>query len=161
MKNKNLMIKFLGILFILSFSYKATALFDVQYYHYLHDELSAQMLVVRYIVSWVIKLTGIVCGLGLLEFKELFRKVSIGLWFFIVTTISFKHPLHGFELHTGLIVKKYRIQLPSDFEVYQLAFYSMIGARLFDGLVGIFVIWWLSRPHIKAQFSPLFSRKSN
>ena len=135
-------------------------LFDFGYYRYLFQPLPGWLIFFRYFISWALKITGIIAGIGILRLKDTYRKLAIYLFIFTICTIYWKHPFFGFARHTAYMDRIFnnsgfyqalaeRLPMPS---FSSLANVSAIVAQVIDVLFAAICIYYFTRPKVKGQF---------
>ncbi|MBI4341225.1 MAG: hypothetical protein HY598_02965 [Candidatus Omnitrophica bacterium] len=144
----------LGVGFIATSLLQLTALLDLRHYRYLFQNWPGEFLLLRFAASWVMRILGIAAGLGLLAQDERARKAVLGLSWFTILTVYWKHPYDGFLRHVRYVndmldglLEQLRISLPS------LALWSCITTMVFEVACASVVLYYLTRPRIKAHFA--------
>ena len=150
---------FAAIIIVTSLAQMMTLL-NFEYYRYLFCPMPEWLLLSRYFISWVLRITGLVCGVGLLCKSNLLRRVAIYLFLFTALTVSLKHPYLGFEKHALFLdqwVIRYALY-PVRWGGYGLlSFYpwakiSALVARLLDLVFALAFICYFTRPKIREYF---------
>jgi len=147
-------INIFGILLIFSSLFQMTGLGFARY-KYLFDYMSAEIVLFRYFISWMLRILGIASAIGILRRKDIFRKIALGIFIFTILTVYWKHPHIGFERHT-----QYLDQMAIETGISELrtrsfsslTSYAVIGARFLDALFAACFIYYFTRPKVKAQF---------
>lgn len=125
---------------------------DFNTYYIKFDPLAPEIIFARYLVSWLIRIILFIAGIGIIFRKEIFRRVLIGLAFFNLLTVPWKHPLIAvkkyilFKIDTGVLAADL---LPALDRIAWL--YVGVYATL-DIVVAAFFIYLLTRPGMKGQF---------
>ena len=124
-------------------------------YKIIHQSLPEWLIVIRYIVSCGLRIVGLVSGIGILYLNDVFRKIAIGLGIFVMSTIFFKHPFHGFSVQADKIEELV-------FLIRELGFYSVSASMVTWGLVILVslidfvfaasIVYFFTRPKVKKQF---------
>jgi hypothetical protein len=128
------------------------------HYDYLFGYLPEGRFHARYIISWADKILELISAIGILCLNDVGRRIAILTWFLIVCGVSVKHPYVAFQNHVLALNQLGVINLewlkahgiPSE----NFIWWCVIGARLQDGLFGLFLIYFFTRPHVKKQFQP-------
>ncbi len=137
----------LGALFQMFLVYRS----GYEYYCRLHQEYDSTMLYVRYLVSWGIKLAGLVLGFGILKLNDWARKFLIAYYVFIIATVHLKHAYPAYMIHLQDLDKSYG-HLLAGFTFVSLAWPSLIIQRGVDVVFGLLVIYFFTRPEVRNQF---------
>ncbi len=137
----------LGALFQMFLVYRS----GYEYYCRLHQEYDSTMLYVRYLVSWGIKLAGLVLGFGILKLNDWARKLLIAYYVFIIATVHLKHAYPAYMIHLQDLDKSYG-HLLAGFTFVSLAWPSLIIQRGVDVVFGLLVIYFFTRPEVRNQF---------
>lgn len=136
-------------------------LLDLEHYRYLFYPIPEQLLLLRYFVSWALRIVGLACGIGLLCKSNLSRITALYLFLFTALTVSLKHPYQGFKRHAiyldQLVVKygNYPARwggqgIPSFSSVAKV---SAIVIRIIDFLFAAAFIFYFTRPKIRKYFT--------
>lgn len=123
------------------------------YYSYLHQEYSPAVIFLRYVVSWIIKIAGLIAGVGILKLNEAARIFAIFNSLFIVLTVHLKHSYAAYSLHMKGLDQSLGVIHPA------MSFSSLTGLALFiqraiDVVFGLVLIYFFTRPAVKKQFKP-------
>ena len=158
MNNVSRGVRFLGILFIASSLLQMSALGYARY-QYLFQYLPVWMMLIRFIGSWVLRILGLIAGVGLLRGKEFSRKIILGISGYSLVTLYWKHPydvvVHnlagnpvlGLWETMGFDIVGFNIFGHLDFASYGVVFLCAEDALFF-----CFVLWYLNLGNIKKQF---------
>ncbi len=145
----------LGLGFVLTSLFHMWTLMDWGQYQYLFQDQPYQVVVVRYMVSWLLRFIGVTAGIGLLRREAWSRQAIIYLSWFAVLTIVWKHPYAGFVRHTAYLdslLKSYNVVLPNGITFSSLTGISVMVARIFDSLCALLVVYYLPLPRVKSAF---------
>ena len=164
------------VLVLLGFGYiftsltQMTALGDYKHYQYLFEQYSSASISLRFFISWMVRIAGLIFGVGLLCKKEIFRKLALGLAAGTMAVAYWKHPYEAFTRHIqyldehmssnfvgAVFSPKMGAELMSIFspdnfsepDFVHLCVYTIVAWEIFCAAVVIFV---LTRPKIKALF---------
>jgi len=157
---KSLGVKIIGVLLIVSsLQQMFVLLLETEWYAQMFEFMPQWLIGVRYIFSLGQRIVGISCGIGLLLYKEIFRKLTIALGIFAVLTLYWKHPFAGFM--NAADYARDRISEPlaiitahsSDITLENMVLAAVIITRLLDIIFWACVIFCLTRPNVKTQFS--------
>ncbi len=142
-----------GYLLILSSLYQIGSLVSAgyQHYSYLHQEYSPNVILLRYWVSWILKIFGLIAALGILKLNDPCRVFAIVNSLFIVLTVNLKHSYAAYKLHTKLLDQTFGRMHSS------ITFESITGIALFfqratDVVFGLALIYFFTRPEVIKQF---------
>ena len=157
---RSLGIKIIGILLILSsLQQMSVLLLGTEWYAQMFEYMPQWLIGVRYIFSWGQRIVGISCGIGLLLYKEIFRKLTIALGIFVVLTLYWKHPFAGFMNAADYAGSKVTEPLASivahnpNITLEHLVLAGVIIMRMLDIIFWACIFFCLTRPKVKTQFS--------
>ena len=86
-----------GILLVVGALFKIFLLFNYDYYRFLFQPLSDKAIFIRYVLSMIHISLGLICGIGILMLRDVFRKLALLLCFLTVVTMYWKHPSYVFR----------------------------------------------------------------
>ena len=145
-----------GVALILISLSTTIKLLDFDYYRHLFQYLPQDLMLLRYIISWCDRGLEFVLGVGILCLKDVFRKILIFSRIFIIVTIQLKHPFLGLENHIKYLDQQGVISIKSfampGVSLNQLTWLAVLGACIFDIFLAAFLIYFFTRPKVKAQF---------
>ena len=139
----------LGALFQMFLVYRS----GYEYYCRLHQEYAPTMLYVRYLVSWGIKLAGLVLGFGILKLNDWARKLLIAYYVFIIATVHLKHAYPAYMIHLQDLDKSYG-HLLAGFTFVSLAWPALIIQRGLDIVLACSLSTFLPARKSENSFSP-------
>lgn len=150
-----------GILLIVSSLYAMTALLDFEHYKYLFCPLPEGIILLRFFISWTLRISGLICGIGILFLENTARRLALFLFLFTILTVPWKHPYFGFQNHTAYLDRLFRDTGLSSLEIMgakmptfsSLSNISATLARILDSLFAAIFIYYFTRPKVKAQFN--------
>lgn len=119
----------------------------VQYFEY-YSYLPAWLAKSRYAFSWFQRIYGLTCGIGILFYKDIFRKGLIILGVFVISTVYWKHPYAAFLKHTQYLSHK----IPGDLPFEAMTLISVIIHILLDVCFQGYLIYYLTRPNVRSHF---------
>ena len=146
-------ITFWGYLLIVSSLFQLAVLISGGYAHYayLHQEYPTNTILIRYWFSWIIKIAGIVAGIGVLKLNDWCRKLAIFNSLVTVLTVHLKHTYAAYSLHT-----KYLDQTMGGMfhgiTFSSLTWPALVIQRAIDIIFGILLIYFFTRPQVIKQF---------
>jgi SAM-dependent methyltransferase len=141
-----------------------SALLDFEHYSYLFSPLPSRIIFLRFGLSWALRLTGLLSGIGILFRKDGFRKLALGLFVFTLFTVPWKHPVFGFRHHAAYLdqllkdqgaypLKMAGVVIPS---FSSLAPVSARAAQAAEVLFALAFLYYFTRPKVKAWFKKGF-----
>jgi len=155
-KVRSIGVTLFGYILIICSLYQMLALAGAGYQHYLylHQEYDKNMILVRYIFSWFIKIVGLVSGIGILNLKDIFRKLAILNSLLIICTVNLKHTYGAYLLHAQYLDK---LAATYGFWPYDVSFTTMVlpalkVQRAIDIIFGVLLIYFFTRPAVEKQF---------
>jgi hypothetical protein len=129
-----------------------------EHYAYLHQEYAPGTVLIRYWVSWTIKIAGLIAGIGVLKLNDWCRKLAIFNSLFIVLTVTLKHTYTAYSLHTKDLDQTLGGILPG-VSFSSLTWPALIIQRSIDIIFGLLLICFFTRPEVRKQF--ICGRHSN
>jgi hypothetical protein len=146
---------FAWLLIISSIIHTYTLLFGLDWYRSNYNYWPDWLFYTRYCFSWLQRIVGICVGIGLLNGRELARRVAIWLGVFTIATLYWKHHYPAFVRHCqyldsqfGDVFKNYEF----DISFTSMALPAMIVHCLLDILFFGLLIYCLTRPSVKKYF---------
>ena len=137
--------------------FQMVTLLNFEHYQYLFQDLPRAVMIIRYVVSWVVRVVSVCSGVGLLRRNDLARRIAITVCWLTIVTVYWKHPYAGFRRHTQYLDEFARTHLgpPWGESITFSAFtlHAVVLARLLDILFAGCLIYYFTRPHITAQFA--------
>ncbi|MFH1415447.1 MAG: hypothetical protein ABIH89_05125 [Elusimicrobiota bacterium] len=107
---------------------------------------------VRYLFSWFQRILGIITAIGIMHFKEIYRKILICICLFTIITVYWKHHYPAFLEHTKKLDQKYGFFLNTGLSYETITVISIIVHSLLNVVFCVAVIYCLTRPSIKKVF---------
>ncbi len=152
-----------GYLLILGSLYQILILLSGGYVHYsyLHQEYPPNMIMVRYCVSWIMKISGLVAGIGILNLNDPCRVFAIFNSVFTIMTVHLKHTYAAYSLHTKYLDHVLASSIPSGVSFPSITGAALFIQRLIDIIFGVALIYFLTRPTVKKQFQDLAKNSGN
>ena len=146
-----------GILLIVSsLMHIHKLIFEHDVYMLYYGYLPHWLMILRFSFSWLQRILGLTAGIGILFLKDICRKIVILIGCFTILTIYWKHPYSAFKTHTAYLDQKFGFLLKewgySQLKFSQFTLLAVILACVWDILFFGVVIYYLTRPKIKAQF---------
>lgn len=131
-----------------------------QHYKNTFQFLSDEIILFRYFVSWTLRITGLISGIGILFLKNTFRKFGLSLFIFTIITIYWKYPSLAFKndaVYLDQFLKDYGcypivIKGYGTLTFSSLANGTAIFARVLGVLYAALFIYYFTRPKVKRQF---------
>jgi hypothetical protein len=153
-------ITIIGIFLIVSSLWQMLGLVNASYYWYLFRPFPGKIIMLRYVFSWLLRITGFVCGAGLLRLNENSRRLTVYLSVFAIVAVPWKHPVFGFERHAAYLDRLLKnpghaplivlgVAVPS---FYSLAKVSALCMQAWEVLCAAAFIYYLTRPEVKKLF---------
>jgi len=125
-------------------------------YMHIYSYLPPWLAMLRYSFSWFQRILGLTAAVGMLRLNDLARRLAIVIGSFTILTVYWKHPYTGFKIHTayldqhiGYILKGWGFP---DLSFSQFTLAAVIVACLWDICFFGFMIYYLTRPSVKAHF---------
>ena len=132
-------------------------LVERKWYWFNYSYMPEWLIIARYSFSWLQRVVGIIVAIGLFRFKEVFRKLMLLVSWFTILTVYWKHPYTAFKNHTlyldRLIGPTLKQGALKDLSFSSVTLAAVITACLLDIIFFGVVIYYLTRPKVKAHFS--------
>jgi hypothetical protein len=114
------------------------------------------LFMIRYCFSFGMRILGLTAAVGMLRLKEISRKIMLGISWFTILTIYWKHPYEGFKNHTAYLDEHFGYLLADygfpQFTFSQFTKAAMVGTIAWDLFFFSLMIYYLTRPAVKARF---------
>lgn len=150
----------IGWLYILAQpSLMYTLIVQKDWYYGLFTYMPLWLVNARYSFSWFQRIFCIVIGVGLIHFKEIYRKITIWFCVFVMATLYWRHPYSAFLEHTRILDRKYGYLLKTPPEMnFKITFElltipSIIAQCLVDIAFCSMIIYLLTREPVKKLFT--------
>jgi hypothetical protein len=114
-------------------------------YGFINHGLNVYVLKLRFIISWALRIIGLISGIGILFLEERVRKLLLALSVFSILTVFFRHTYSSFVLYTTPIYDQGSVKGLS------LESFTWIAVFVRCGIEIIFsssVIYYFTRPKI-------------
>jgi len=154
----------IGSLLVLSSIWQMCTFLNYAHYQYMFREYSEEIIQFRYLLSLGSRGLGMVIGIGILLRKENFRKAAIVLMVATIALMVFKHPFSAaLQLNRQYINALDAIFKTAPFNAdilmsffhaleIPLAYLVIITVILVDDLCALLIIFFLTRPSVRAVF---------
>ncbi len=144
-------IKMGGLLIVSGAVYDLFKLVDWDYYLFTFQGMSSQMIVVRYVLSFLWRFILLVVGLKLLQLNEKARKSIIVMAWVQIVTIFWKHPLSVFQ-HLALNIQQQTMPGTTELIHPWQPWVPFVFFSIFDLVISLVIIYYFSRSSIKEQY---------
>ena len=124
---------------------------DRQYYFEIYNYLG-WMTAVRYSFSWFQRILGISCAIGILFYKEIFRKILFYICIFTILTVYWKHHYPAFLDHTIRLAETYPGLYNTGVSHETMAILGIIIHSLLNIVYCLVVMHILTRPGVRKLF---------
>jgi len=113
---------------------------------------SEKAILARYIFSIALRVVLIISGIGILFRRDIFRKIILGVSFFTIATVYWKHPVICFK--RVLMWKISQGVLPVDVlpKIDMLSWFSAVICSIMDIGFTLCLIYYFTRLKVKKQF---------
>lgn len=110
------------------------------------------LIFIRYLFSIALRLALFISGIGILFRKNIFRKITIGISFFTIATVYWKHPVICFK--RVLLWRITQGVLSADIipRIDRLSWVCVAICSVIDISICLCLIVYLTRPEVKKQF---------
>jgi len=155
-------ITIIGILLIAGSIYKLMGLLDYGYYQWMFQHYSEGAIRFRYIISFSLRIIGLITGIGLLCLQDNFRKTAIVLAVLNLCVLYWKYPIRVFqnialEHEQQILPLSHQNQQVQDLIYPFFPWISMIFYFSIDILFYLGMIFFLTRPTVIAQFKKIMT----
>jgi hypothetical protein len=117
-------------------------------YRQVNHEWPESIIRVRYVGSYIYRLLGLACGIGILCRKEPFRKVFIGLSYYSLATLALRHTYSSQLFFSEPIYHANG----STFSLETFTWIAVIIHWLVDGIFSLAAILYFRNPKVKGYF---------
>ena len=116
--------------------------------------MTLNLILPRYLVTVTIRIVGLACGIGILALNNFFRKLLILLCISTIVTIYWKHPFFIFEkMYRQLHINYLQARIPEPASLWIWPWFAWLTVCLIDVIFASVVIFYFTRPRIKALFN--------
>ncbi len=146
-----------GVLLVVSSIFHiSTLIFSKDWYWNNFGYLPPLLLVVRYFFSWVQRILGLAAGLGILNLKNFYRQIALGIAWFTIFALPWKHPYLAFLNHArrldellGFLFEKAG---HPEISFTSLTMPALITHYMLDIIFCGSLIYYFTRPEVKKHF---------
>jgi len=151
-KNKDIL--FCSFLIVLVSAFELFWILDFKRYSFLFYNYPKNIILIRYIVSILLRVSLIISAFCIFSYKNIFRKIIIFISLFNIFFIFFKHPVICFNniLRTTIPLNRYSL-----LELNIIKFSALFINYLFDIIFYTFLIYFFNKQDIKKLFNPDFA----
>jgi hypothetical protein len=110
---------------------------------------SENLIQVRFIISWLFKICGLICGVGVMFLQERFRKMLIWLSYFSIATIFLRYTYGSFLIYC---TPTYHESGMTGMSLQTFTWINVLVRWLMDAGFSAVVIYYLTRPGVKQLF---------
>ena len=146
-----------GIVLIATSLVHLRTLLEVDHYWWLFESMPEPVLRLRYFCSVWLRVLGLASGIGLLRRQETFRKAAMAVGIVTMATVYWKHPWFAVNKLAQSVIDMFAASsglgylfTPSLRRL--VAVFSLIGLYVFDLAFSIWLLVYLTRPHVTAWF---------
>ncbi len=147
---------FAWLLIVSSIVHIYTLLFGYTWYRDNYNYWPDWLFTLRYCFSWFQRILGISIAIGMLNGREIARKIAIALGIFTIATLYWKHHYPAFVRHChyldGIYGDVFKAIGYPELSFTALAIPALIVHCLLDILFFGLMIYYLTRPSVKAYF---------
>jgi hypothetical protein len=131
-----------------------TLISQKDWYFSLYSYMPQWLLVTRYSFSWLQRILALTAAIGILYYRDLYRKLLIALCSFTILTVYWKHPYEAFHAHTKNLDAQfgYLLKGAPGLTFESLTVVSIIAHCLVNIAFSGTVIYFLTRPRVKNLF---------
>jgi len=150
-KKRSVGVRVFGILLILSSLYKSLGFMHQNFYNIfkiLMQPLPDGIILVRFYFGAILQLIAIIAGIGVIFFKNIFRKLVLFFGSFVLYSYIFEMPVFGFRNLPKLIEQKVVHTGIAESTIWAM----MIIPWLLDFCFAVVILYFFTRPEIKEQF---------
>lgn len=141
-----------GYLLIFSSLSQMSTLACFSHYKYLFQHLSEHMMLVRYLISWALRIVGLASGIGILRRLDIFRKIAIAIFCITIAGVCVKNSYACFNNLNRLLdqLAMNTFGVPGIFSSVTRP--AVVTARILDIAFSLCFIYFFTRPKVKEQF---------
>lgn len=157
MKKRSKGVTIFGILLILSCLFQMLGLTKADTWKLLFQPLPEGIVYIRFLISVIVLILGVISGIGVLFLKDIFRKIALFLGFFALYAYLIEAPFFTFR-NMPQFIKQAAMHaaatIPGVVEsTYSLVLWTtMIISWIIDLGFAICLIYFFTRTKVKAQF---------
>ena len=118
-------------------------------YKFINKEFPSNIIVFRFIVSYILRVFGLVSGIGVVLLSNNFRKILLGLSFFSISTIYLRHTYKGFLLYVEPLYYQNHV---TDFSLQTFTWMAVLVSWTIEVGFSSAVIYYFTRPGVVKTF---------
>jgi hypothetical protein len=138
-----------GVLLIVTSIYELYHIPHYKDYQLINKEFPREMIGIRFIVSYLLRIVGFASGVGVILLNNYFRKVLIGLSCFSILTIYLRHTYQGFLLYTEPVYYQGHV---TDFSLQTFTWMAVLVSWTIEVGFCLSVIYYFTRPGVVKCF---------
>ncbi|MBF0123188.1 MAG: hypothetical protein HQL21_07290 [Candidatus Omnitrophica bacterium] len=117
-------------------------------YRHINHEWPENIIKIRFVISYVLRLVGLCAGIGILCFSNVLRKGLLWLSVFSVMTLPLRHTYSAQFIYSEPL---YRLR-GSMFSLETFVWIAVILRWMIDGIFSLCVIYYFTRPQVMKHF---------
>jgi hypothetical protein len=125
------------------------------FYAQVNHEWTGPFLRIRFIGSYIFRIIGLACGIGVLGLSQTFRKILIWFSWYCLITLPLRHT---YSAQLFFSEPLYR-QNGSMFSLQTFTWIAVVVRWIIDGVFSLSVIYYFTRPKVINIFTSSFPRK--
>ena len=117
-------------------------------YRQVNHEWPENIIKIRFVGSYIFRLIGLACGIGILSLNNSFRKLLLGLSYYSIFTLPLRHTYSAMLFFSEPIYHHYG----STFSLETFTWITIIIRWIIDGAFSLAVICYFTRPRVVGFF---------
>jgi len=118
-------------------------------YKIINKEFPDKIIIIRFFVSYLLRMIGLACGVGVICLNEHFRKILIGLSYFSIFTIYLRHTYNGFLMYVTPLYYQNHV---TDFSLQAFTWMAVMISWGIEVSFCLAVIYYFTRPGVVKCF---------
>ncbi|MEI8012360.1 MAG: hypothetical protein WCI27_07785 [Candidatus Omnitrophota bacterium] len=143
-------VMFFGVILVLTSLWQIHLIPHYAKYKMINHDVPEGIMAFRYAVSYVLRLAGLVCGVGILFHVNICRKGLIFLFIFSILTLPLRHTYSSFYIYVKPLFNASGVSLVS-LEVF--TWMNVVCRWILDGIFAAAGIYYFTRPKVTAYFN--------
>ena len=147
-KQRPLGVLIFGVLLVITSFFLLSWVPPYEFYSQVNREWPEKMMLIRFVGSYIFKLIGLICGVGVLFLNNALRKFLVGFSWYCLLTLPLRHTYSAMLFFTKPIYE----QRGSMFSLEMFTWNAVFACWFIDGLFSLLVIYYFTRPKVVKNF---------
>jgi len=138
-----------GVILVVTSIYQLYHIPPYGAYKFINKEFPDKIIFIRFFVSYLLRVAGLACGVGILCLSDRFRKCLLGLCCFSILTIYLRHTYKGFLYYTTPLYYQNNV---TDFSLQTFTWLTVFVSWTIEVSFCLAVLYYFTRPGVVKCF---------